>query len=301
MRIWDGTHLFIWQLEKTCNGDVNQMISTAKDLGITGVLIKFANGSLNGDAKSQAYMDKFKSYAPAFKAAGFVVGGWIFQYLTDVQGEVDACSQAIEAGADWIVLDGEVELNGKNAQVTQFGQLFRAKYLNYPLGLSSFAIANYHPEVPFNEYAPFIDVMMPQIYWAEMGWDVAVAFNASIASFKQYGKPIAPSGQSYDKATVADMAKFVQLCKGAGLTHVSWWDWQEATVEQLNAVKGNIIPLTQPVVKTPSVTTGKTVVSIGNTQVQAFVINGVTFAAVREVLEAVGKEVKWDGQNVEVK
>lgn len=240
--IWDGTHLWSWKAK----GDVNKMIELAKSLGVTGVLIKFANGSLAGDPVSQAYMDRFKQLASVFKAAGFRVGGWIYQYLTDVQGEVDACTQAIEAGADWIVLDGEVELKGRNAQVQQFGQLFRTKYPNFPLGLSSFAIAERHPEVPFAEYAAFVDVMMPQIYWADMGWDVAVAFNASIASHKKFGKPIAPTGQSYDKATPADMARFVQLCKSAGYSHASWWDWDEATNAHLQAVQSNLIlPPTQ--------------------------------------------------------
>jgi hypothetical protein len=238
---WDGTHFFIWQVDQTCGGNVTAMINQAKDLGVTGVIIKFANGSLNGDPKSQAYMDKFKAVVPAFKSAGFVVGGWIYQYMTDVQGEVDACFQAVEAGADWIVLDGEVELQGKNAQVQQFGQLFRAKYPDYPLAISSFAIADYHPEVPFNEYNSFVNLMMPQIYWADMGWDTAVAFNASIASYKKFGKPILPTGQSYDKATPTDMVRFVQLVNGAGLTHLSWWDWQEALPGHLQAIKENLI------------------------------------------------------------
>jgi hypothetical protein len=248
-KAWDGTHLFTWKLENICQGDVNSMIAQAKLLGVTGVLIKLADGSLNGDPVSQAYMNKFKQHAPAFKAAGFKVGGWIYQYLTDVQGEVDACSQAIYAGADWIVLDGEAELLGKAAQVQQFGQLFRSRYPNFPLGLSSFAISNYHPEVPFYEYAGFVDVMMPQIYWEDMKWDVAVAFNASLASYKQYGKPIAPTGQSYNQAVPSDIAKFASLVKQSGCSHLSWWEWGESNTAQLEAVKSNLI--LPPVTPTP--------------------------------------------------
>jgi hypothetical protein len=243
--VWDGTYLWSWK----ANGNVNDLIAQAKALGVTGILIKFANGSLVGDTVSQEYMARFKQLAPLFKASGFRVGGWIYQYLTDVQGEVDACSQAIDAGAEWIVLDGEVELKGKMTQVQQFGMLLRAKYPNIPLGLSSFSIADYHPEVPFTEYSQFVDVMMPQVYWAEMGWDVAVAFNASIASYKKFGKPIAPTGQSYGGATPADMARFIQLCKGAGFTHASWWDWDEATSSHLQAIQSNLIqpPAAEPI------------------------------------------------------
>jgi hypothetical protein len=239
--IWDGTYLFLWQANKVDGGNINSMISQAKQLGITGVLIKFANGSLANDPVSQGYMTQFKNLIGPFKAAGLKVGGWIYQYLTDVQGEVDACFQAIDAGADWIVLDGEAELKGKNSQVAQFGQLLRSKYPNFPIGLSSFALADYHPEVPFTEYINFVNVMMPQIYWGDLSWDVTVAFYASMGSYQKYGKPIIPTGQAYDKVTPADMAQFIQLCKSTDLTGISWWDWQDASTDQLTAIQSNLI------------------------------------------------------------
>ncbi|WP_027416353.1 S-layer homology domain-containing protein [Aneurinibacillus terranovensis] len=237
--IYDGTYMWIWQADKIYGGDVQQMVTNATSLGLKGVLIKFADGSLARDSASQSYMQQFKRLVGPFKAAGFTVGGWIYQYLTDVAGEVDACAQAIQAGADWIVIDSESEINGKAAQVAQFGQRLRARFPNVTVGLSSFAIADYHSEVPYQEYAKFVDVMMPQIYWGEMGWDVGVAFQASVTSYKKIGKPIAPSGQAFGNVQPADMARFVQLCGNARFSHISWWDWQEASPSQLNAIKAN--------------------------------------------------------------
>jgi hypothetical protein len=234
----NGTYLFIWKADQLDNGDVTTMIQDAKLLGVKGVIIKFANGSVNGDEKSQQYMDQFKKLVGPFKNAGFSVGGWIYQYLTDVNGEVDACSQAVQAGADFIVLDGEGDLSGKNAQVTQFGQLFRAKYPHFPLALSSFAIADYHPEVPYTEYSQFVDAMMPQIYWGEMGRSVTAAFQPSIASYQKFNKPIFPTGQLYT-TTSQDKTEFIQLCKNAGISSVSWWDWDEATKEDAYAIRTN--------------------------------------------------------------
>jgi hypothetical protein len=242
--VFNGSFMFIWNAKNLDNGDVNAMIAQAKKMGVTGVIIKFANGSLNGDPVSQSYMAQFKKYVGPFKAAGFQVGGWIYQYLTDVQGEVDACSQAIDAGADFIVLDGEAELKGKAARVAEFGQLLRAKHPDTLLALSSFAIASYHPEVPFAEYSNFVNAMMPQIYWDDMGWTVDKAFNTSIASYKRYGKPIAPTGQSYATAQPNDIARFIQLSQEAKFTNISWWDWDEANQGQLGAIQAN--PLVIP-------------------------------------------------------
>jgi hypothetical protein len=235
----NGTYLFIWKADQLDKGDVTAMIQDAKLLGVKGVIIKFADGSLNGDAKSQQYMDQFKELVGPFKDAGFNVGGWIYQYLSDVDGEVDACSQAVQAGANFIVLDGEGDLSGKNAQVTQFGQLFQAKYPNFPLALSSYAIADLHPEVPFTEYSQFVDAMMPQIYWGEMGRSVANAFQPSIASYQKFNKPIIPTGQLYT-TTSQDKAQFIQLCQNAGLSSISWWDWDEASKQDAYAIRTNI-------------------------------------------------------------
>lgn len=245
---FDGTYMFIWQLKEVLKGDPDAIVAKVKELGVTGAIVKIANGSLKGDPVSQAFMDDFKRVAPKLKAAGIKVGGWIYQYMTDVQGEAEACFEAIDNGADFIVLDGEVELRGKNAEVKQFGEIFRAKYPNYPLALSSFAIANLHPEVPFAEYNQFVNFMMPQVYWGDMGWSVQGAFNTSVASYKKFGKPILVTGQAYAKATSTEMKQFVDLCKGAGITHLSWWDWQHANADQLNSVKANVIQAPKPVV-----------------------------------------------------
>jgi hypothetical protein len=129
-------------------------------------------------------------------------------------------------------------LSGKNAQVTQFGQLFRAKYPNFPLALSSYAITDLHPEVPFTEYSQFVDAMMPQIYWGEMGRSVANAFQPSIASYQKFNKPIIPTGQLYT-TTSQDKAQFIQLCQNAGLSSISWWDWDEASKEEAYAIRTN--------------------------------------------------------------
>ncbi len=257
-RIWEGNHMFIWQLEHIYSGDIRKMIDKAKELGYTGVLIKFADGSLAGDAKSRRYMERFKAAAPLFKAAGLVVGGWIYQYLTDVQGEVDACTQALEHGADWLVLDGEAEIAGKNAQVADFGQRLRSRHPQAAVGFSSFPVYEYHRDVPYREYAAFCNVMMPQVYWAAIGWDVSKTMNTTLEQYRQFGLPVAPTGQCYDAAAPADISRFIELSRRAGLDGVSWWTWQEADEAQLQATKTDAfrkggVPLT----KFPDVEAGR--------------------------------------------
>ncbi|HJV44220.1 MAG TPA: copper amine oxidase N-terminal domain-containing protein [Bacillota bacterium] len=232
-KVFNGNLLFIWKAENISQGNVEAMINQAKQLGVSGVFIKYANGSLVDDPVSQKYMDQFKRLVGPFKAAGFKVGGWIYQYLSDVPGEVDATSQAIEAGADFIVLDGEDEVIGKNEQVTEFGKLLRAKYPKIPVGFSSYAVSHLHSTIPFKEYNEFVNVMMPQIYWADMEMNVEDAFNLSITDYSSFKKPILPTGQLYGAVTPTDIERFTQLNNQYKLSGISWWDWDEATNEQL--------------------------------------------------------------------
>lgn len=239
--VWDGNHMFIWQADKVYGGDANQMIAKAKQFGYRGVIIKFANGSLKGDSVSQGYMDQFKKYAPAFKQAGFIVGGWIYQYLTDIQGEVDACSQAVSAGADWIVLDGEADLNGKGAAVTEFGKKLRNSHPQLPVGLSSFPLYARHTDFPYQEFTSFVNVLMPQIYWSALGMSVQQAVNDTLTEYRgQFSLPIAPTGQAYHQVTPQQMQQFIQLCSDSHLPGISWWDWQEASDAQLQATQTNV-------------------------------------------------------------
>lgn len=238
--------MFISEPWNVRGGNLDEMISQAKAMGITGVLIKFADGDLISpagvpDANSQRFMEEFKRITPFFKQAGFKVGGWIYQYLTSVTGEIDACSQAIAAGADWIVLNAEADAKGKKSEVKLFGEMIRDKHPNVTIGFSSFAIASFHQTVPFDEYAAFVDVIMPQMFWNDIGWTVSKTFRDSITSYAKYGKPIAPTGQAYAGATTKDMARFVELCKEVGFKGISWWSWQHATAAQVNAVQANLL------------------------------------------------------------
>lgn len=253
MNIYDGAHIWVWQPWKI--GTDEQIIEKLKALGVRGVLLKYSDGNLVGDPISQRFMAEFKRLTPKLKAAGFVVGGWTYQYLTDIDGEVDALRQAVEAGAEWIVLNGEEHVKGKNAQVAEYGRKVRAMYPDLKIGFSSYAVADLHPDVPFWEYAKYVDLMMPQMYWATIGWSVDDTFKRSFQSYSKFGKPIGPTGQAYDDpqqgivTQVQDMARFTQLSKAAGFTHITWWDMQHFNSTHEAGIKNNTIapPVPSPI------------------------------------------------------
>lgn len=239
MSVWDGNWLWIWQVSAI--GDKNYIKNKAKDMGLSGVLVKAHDGDLSSEV-SKRYMQQFKEIIGPLKEVGLGVAAWGYLYGNNPLGEVDAASEAIKAGADWYVMDVEAEFepshrpakeNEKKAK--QFCEGLNKKYPNIPKGFTSFAIPEYHP-LPYHIFAEYVDVMMPQIYWHTIGWDLQFTFEKSFNQWKEFGLPVAPVGQSYGGFPPEEMGKFADLALKKGCTGISWWDWQHATVAQLQTI-----------------------------------------------------------------
>jgi len=226
--VWDGKHLWIWYISQTESGNTSAMLTKAKELGLAGVLIKAWDGTNE--------WGQFKWNVQLFKSHGFKVGAWGYCYGNDVQGEAQQAIKAANYGADWLVIDAEKEYEGKQAEAKQFGQLLRAGAPQIPIGLSSFAITYYHKSFPYSEFAGFVNVMLPQDYWVDIGWPVTTATLASMKLGEAYGIPVAPVGQAYGRVTPKDIQMFVQDASKAGASGVSFWSWQAASASQLNAI-----------------------------------------------------------------
>lgn len=238
-KVYKGTHLFLKEAEKVLADNLQDRINTLKKSGIDGVVIKFADGDLDSDPASLATMNRFLRLVGPFKKSGLKVGGLIYQYLYNVDGEAKACFQAINAGADWIVLDVKSDVAKKPFSVLEFGQLVRSKYPGIILGLTSYPIADNYPDIPFDQYLTFTDVILPQIYWTEMGSNVTKAFKASVSSYSKYDKPIVPVGQASKVTAVKDMDIFAKLCNKASFTGISWGVWPEISTKQLEVIRAN--------------------------------------------------------------
>jgi hypothetical protein len=77
---------------------------------------------------------------------------------------------------------------------------------------------------------------LPQVYWKTIGDSV----DASLAHTYQYNAvyqtPIYPLGQTYESPNASDILRFRALSDAYGARGVSWWDWQEASASDWNAV-----------------------------------------------------------------
>ncbi|MEM3647486.1 MAG: S-layer homology domain-containing protein [Thermofilum sp.] len=231
MAVWDGNWLWIWTADSILNGNPEAMVAVAKDLGITGVLIKSHDGT--------RVWGQFVRYSLVFRSAGFRVAAWGYVYGNDPEGEAHAALEAIYAGADLYVVDAETEFErpGKDDAARRMLEAIRAKAPDVPVGFTSFAIVDYHRGFPWSVFAKYCDVAMPQMYWFTIGLPVEECWRWTRDGYAKMGKPIVPVGQAYDAVSYEDMVKFARIVHEDGCSGISWWSWQHANDAQLRAIK----------------------------------------------------------------
>lgn len=227
--IWAGKHLWIWMLSAQDQGNLQAIIQQAKNLGLRGLIVKAADGPFTWSQFNQPLVD-------ACHAAGLTIGAWVFVYGDNVPGEIAAAEHALALKPDWFIIDAESAYVDKPQQALTYGAALQKAAPSIPLAYAPMAIPSYHATFPYAEFSHFCQVVMPQQYWADIGWTVDYTFTRSTKEIAAFGRPVAPVGQSYLNATAAEIAQFSDLVSGQGLDGFSFWDWQSAPPALLQAV-----------------------------------------------------------------
>jgi len=280
---FDGSGMWIWYLARSQGGDPAAIAAQASAHGVRTVFIKSADGT-------GAWSQFNATTVAALKATGLRVCAWQFVYGNDPVGEANAGAAAKSAGADCFVIDAEGAYEGKYAQAQQYmTQLRQLVGPSFPVGITSFPYVDYHPGEPYSVWmgpggATF---NLPQVYWKTIGDTV----DASLAHTYEWNTPYAtgiyPLGQTYDAPAAADIRRFRQLANAYGARGVSWWDWQEASASDWNAVGVAVDPVPAPPTVWPTLAAGSggKVGSKGDLVVWA-----------QEHLNGAGQSVTVDGQ-----
>lgn len=133
-------------------------------------------------------------------------------------------------GADCLVIDAEGNYEGRYEQAYRYTRrLRRLVGDDYPLGLSSFPYADYHPTLPYSVFlgAGGAEANLPQIYWRAIGTSVRAAFVHTYRWNRAYGRPIYPLGQTWQDPPRRQLLDFRRYAAEFGARGVSWWSWQE--------------------------------------------------------------------------
>lgn len=109
-----------------------------------------------------------------FKIRGLEVFGWGYHYGTghDLDAQVAAVKQAVEAGIDGYVLDveQEVKATATHANLRKLITRLREFVPAGMLGYTSFGNPAFHPEVPWKMLDELCDLAFPQIYFEKFSF-----------------------------------------------------------------------------------------------------------------------------------
>lgn len=226
--VWAGKHMWIGQVDECEGGDSTKITARAAKAGLRGVLIK----THDGDEIQPGWVH----LATPLKAAGLVVGAWGSASGRNVVGEATAALAALEAGADWYVIDAEAEFEGRQPQAREFCQRLRQGAPDAVLGYAPLPMVRYHQAYPYRVFSEYCDLCLPRVYWAAMDWPLRKAWTWTLDDLLPFGRPLVPIGQAHGAAVPGDLTEFGRLFLAAGSVGVSFWSWQHATPEQWEAV-----------------------------------------------------------------
>ncbi|MFL5895055.1 MAG: peptidoglycan-binding protein [Thermoleophilaceae bacterium] len=238
--VLDGTGMWIWYVSKSDGGDLDAIAARAHSLGISTVFVKSGDGA--------SYWSQFSPLLVAgLRQRGLNVCAWQFVYGKVPTDEAQVGAQAVQTGAQCLVIDAESDYEGRYAAAQSYlQQLHAAIPPSFPVALTSFPYVDYHPSLPYSVFlgpggAAF---NLPQVYWQDIGDSVDVAMQHTYVHNRIYGRPIFPLGQSYSDPPPADMERFRQLASVYGSPGLSWWSWQASTDRGWQAIGAPIQPLT---------------------------------------------------------
>jgi len=229
---WDGKHFWIWELNRSENGSLDVLVNRAVELGLAGLIVKAWDG--------RHYWSQFDQILAPAKRAGLIVAAWGYSYGNDIPGEIRAMERAVSVGCDWLVIDAEIEYEGDSGRDNAASLLKAVKSSSFKdivLGYTSFAFPGLHSKFPYDIFSSYCNVALPQVYWGEFRMRPDQALQRSVREMRDYGLSVAPVGQTFGNVTGEQIRVFGDKAEALGLSGVSFWSWQHATAEMMDAVR----------------------------------------------------------------
>ncbi|HEX8978036.1 MAG TPA: peptidoglycan-binding domain-containing protein [Solirubrobacteraceae bacterium] len=232
--------MWIWELGYTSGGNLPEIVTAAHQYGVGTVIVKSSDGS-------SFWSSQFSpTLVSELHAGGLRVCAWQYVYGNHPVTEAYNGAQAVRDGADCLIIDAESEYQGKYVAAQTYIRRLRSLIgYRYLLALAGFPYIDYHPAFPYSVFLGPGGAQMnvPQMYWRDIGTTTDAVFAHTYAYNRIYERPIFPLGQLYGSPPAHQIIRFRQLSRAYGAPGLSWWDWQESTTRDWQAVSRPAGPL----------------------------------------------------------
>lgn len=224
--------MWIWYVTQAEKGNVAKIAAKAKRYGIKTVYVKSSDGS--------SWWKQWDTYAPQLKAAGLNVCAWQYVYGKYPRTEARLAARAANSGADCIVIDAEVEYQNRYLQAQQYlDQLRQLVSSDYPVGFTSFAYPDFHPNIPYSVFLGPGGAQwnLPQMYFHAFRVKIPQVFYHTFTLNQIYQRPIHPLGQTYDGVSSKQAYSFRKYVRNYRAKGYSWWVWHDTRPKTWTALK----------------------------------------------------------------
>jgi hypothetical protein len=237
--------MWIWYVSASSGGDLASIIATAQTYGLSTVMIK------SGDGPS-AWSQFNPQLVASLHAARLNACAWQYVYGSHPIYEAEVGAAAVKAGADCLLIDAESEYQGRYVQAQAYIKKLRQLIgSRFPVALAGFPYVDYHPGFPYSVFLGpgGAQYNVPQMYWADIGTSVDDVYAHTYEFNIVYQRPIEPLGEVAGNPPPSDVLRFRQESRAYGATGVSWWDWQQSSSRDWQAIEqpvGNLPGFTPP-------------------------------------------------------
>jgi hypothetical protein len=232
--------MWIWLMSATDGGNISRIIAQAKLDGIGTLIIK------NGDGRTP-WTQFNPTLVDEIHAAGLKVCAWQYVYGNYPLQEAEVGANAKKDGADCLVIDAEVQYQGRYVAAQTYIRDLRALVgARFSVGLAGLPYIQYHESFPYSVFLGKHGAQfnLPQMYWIDIGTTVPYIYQTTYTENSIYQRPIYPLGQlygdSYGRPSLLSIGQFNTLAKDYHAGGTSWWDFQSATPSWLSDTAHNV-------------------------------------------------------------
>ena len=234
---YDGK-VFLWLVRGDDLGEqsIDQLAQTVLTYApaVSGIIVKTNDGAhwmSEYDSKAAFAIngpDMIDRWVVALQRYGLEFHAWCVPIGQDVSAEVAILTQVCSRpGVRSLIMDVEPYdgfWKGGQATIRPFMTQLRASIPGtFHIGMSVDSRPQHHDEIFPQEWYPFVDSLLPQVYWADFGVPPDQALATAYSAWGNYGRPIFPvlSGFNTDPALM-DTARTLATTQYQA-SGVSWW------------------------------------------------------------------------------
>jgi hypothetical protein len=231
-----GKGFFTWKLTLAEGGNPAQIAATAKNAGLSHVVIKIADGKYPYHGVYDNPRDYVTPTIDGLRRAGIQVWGWHYVYGADPIGEAEIAIRRVKQyNLDLYAIDAEKEYKapGMGYAARRFMSHLRSALPDLPIALCSYRYPSLHPQLPWKEFLDKCDYSMPQVYW-QARHDPAYQLERCYREYQTRvpSRPLIPVGAAFSEhgwqSTAEDVQVFLQKAQELNLSSVTFWEWTDA-------------------------------------------------------------------------